>query len=242
ELVEHASSLGHYTIELTPAKPTTGMVVDHLGYPVADAELFMQLRIQKGHGSHSYGGNGELVAKTDEAGKFVLDQIPSDGKIFVLVKTPAGERVVAKPIGAGEKDLLIEIPHQRTLKGIIRGDLSLLGERYFVGAKPHTKRPYVKIDQRYQHEIEQNHHHGEMVYDYIEVIPGDGQGEFEFKGIFQDEVEIKLGPYQAKLNLQEYSYDDVIVLEYNVETAEQKISSRPAETSQSVPEPAGTSE
>ncbi len=221
EEVADASMQGQVEFTLIPGDPTTGTVIGADGQPIADAAILLNLKnysISGSRGSHSW--SEKEIGRTDAAGRFELRILEPGALYYGIIEAPDQRRIVFSEMQAGETGLVYEVPPLRTLRGTIRGDFSVLHERYDRDLK--KKLPYVKIDQRYKMQIDGGTH-GELHYDYVPVEITEETGHFECRGIFTDRVSIALGPYRVQLDESDLESTGDLLLDYNLDTNEYEI-------------------
>ncbi len=118
---------------LTPAAPTTGVVVDQrTGKPLEGVEF----RIYGMSGSVGWNGarHAPLLATSDAEGRFVLDTLRGDSRYMLFADSPAGARQLLRGVGAGERDLHVEMPPPLTLSAWMPKHESMqgrLGDGYY---------------------------------------------------------------------------------------------------------------
>lgn len=117
-------------IKLTPAKVTTGTVVDAAtGAPIAGAEV--KLLERKGFADETFmphGGWGapQLLAKTGGDGRFILDELRGDCEYAIRVSAEGHGSEVFTGVGAGQNGLRWKLGPERVIRGQITGDLARL--------------------------------------------------------------------------------------------------------------------
>ncbi|MCG6155343.1 DUF4198 domain-containing protein [Rubinisphaera margarita] len=221
EEVAAASMRGRVEFTLVPGDPTTGTVIDVDGKPVADAAILLNLKSYSVSGSRgSRGWSEKEIGRTDDEGRFELRILEPGALYYGIIEAPDKRRTVFSEMQAGETGLVYEMPPMRSLLGTIRGDHSVLGERYDRELK--KRMPYVKIDQRYSMKVDGGTH-GELHYDYVPVEITEETGHFECPGIFTDRVTIYLGPYRVQLDESDLEGTGDLRLDYNLDTNEHEV-------------------
>ncbi len=100
------------TLKLLRARPTTGTVVDENGKPVAGARLLLK----------SYLGiAGREIAKTDDAGRFVLDQLKDNLLHTIHVEVNGRTRFGRTNIASGQTDQVWKLTPLIRLSGRVVG-------------------------------------------------------------------------------------------------------------------------
>ncbi|WP_339734251.1 M56 family metallopeptidase [uncultured Gimesia sp.] len=131
------------TLTLTPSQKTTGVVQDTAGKPLANARLFLKHEITNEGRSLVYAGSkngfwGELIATTDEQGRFGLDQLTKDSHYLCIVEAENGARAIIHDLQAGQHTSIV-VSERRDLIVNISGDLSKLPQR--------RGKPFVSVRQ-----------------------------------------------------------------------------------------------
>lgn len=114
------------------SKITSGIVRNVAGAPAVGATLRAPVEVAEGWVGFLNGDNpgdgGELVATTDEQGRFVLDQLSGDLRRLFIVETTDGARAIVRNLECGQQNVEITVPERRDVIIRINGDFSRLPE------------------------------------------------------------------------------------------------------------------
>ena len=170
------------TLSLTASQKTTGMIQDPTGKPMVNAKLFLKHEITKEGRSLGYAGSkngfwGELIATTDEQGRFELDQLTKDSHYLCVVEAENGARVIIHDLQAGQHTSIV-VPERRDLIVNIQGDLSKLPQR--------RGKPFVSVRQRVDFHPIPDSRYGELIGADTPVEVTDDGGTATFRGLAVD--------------------------------------------------------
>lgn len=128
-------SEGVTTIEMLPAKVTSGRIVDETGEPVPGVAIYCRAERSDSRRpgtivSHSYshGTPGQLWAVSEQDGSFRIDQMADDSRIEVLLMKEGVVRGLAEDVSAGQRELTWTLDPEITLRGRVEGDLNLISK------------------------------------------------------------------------------------------------------------------
>lgn len=169
---------------LAASQPATGTICDADGKPVQGAkvrrreEQTADRRVRV-----SEEPMGEVVATTDAAGHFSIDQLIAGWKYVFLVEGPDGSRIAIRTLRAGIEGVQARLPRDQTLRLKIVGDLAQLPKR--------KGKPCVEIDQWIETGWDSN-----ISIDGgakpREVVPAEGGGVVEHPGLVSGTVQIHI--------------------------------------------------
>lgn len=170
------------TLSLTPSQKTTGAVQDTAKKPLANAKLFLKHEITSEGRSLLYAGSkngfwGELIATTDEQGRFGLDQLTKDSHYLLIVEAENGARAIIHDLQAGQHTSIV-VPERRGLIVNIRGDLSKLPRR--------NGKPFISVRQRVDFHPIPDSRFGELIGADTPVEVTDDGGTAMFRGLAVD--------------------------------------------------------
>jgi len=119
------------TIEwvLRRAEPTTAVILDAKGAPVADATLRIFAEGTDEHIERMNAWHGPSIGTTDEHGHFKLTQLRRDRVYHLLVETGNQGQHLVNDVRAGQEDLRIHLGPELVIRGRIVGDLRKLRSR-----------------------------------------------------------------------------------------------------------------
>lgn len=128
-------SEGVTTIEMLPAKVTSGRIVDEAGEPVPGVAIYCRAERSEsrrpgtivGH-SYSHGSPGQLWAVSEQDGSFRIDQMADDSRIEVLLMKEGVVRGLVEDVHAGQQELAWTLDPEITLRGRVEGDLNLISK------------------------------------------------------------------------------------------------------------------
>jgi beta-lactamase regulating signal transducer with metallopeptidase domain len=179
-------------IPLEAAEPFTGRVVTVDGEPVRDAEIRYFFERRAAGGGVNHGGFGPIVGKTDEEGRFALEELKHGWGYALLIES--GQRGVAIMDGveAGERQVVTVGP-KKTLRGEIRGPLENL--------KVGSDGPCVRVVQS----IESAKYLGRRAefWKDVPVRIEDGVGRFEYSGLVAGEAVVIAGEHRVRSSVSD---------------------------------------
>ncbi len=179
-------------VQLKRALPTSGVMTDEQGNPVAGASLrFYESRKGKHResaglawGSNRFSVSGRELCKTDNDGRFVLSSLRRDTDYILAVKTREDHWQLVKNIRAGESGMKLKLLPELTLAGEITGNVEAF-------LRKHEK---LKLGLR-----RENHTWWGR---YSELQKVDGKWRFEFRKLFRiDSYRFEQRPNSIKFKL-----------------------------------------
>ena len=180
-------------ITLKRALPVTGQVVAADGRPIAAATIrAFVTRSERRGGSHIHGPVGDQLATTDDAGRFVLDQLVGGSIYDVLVGHPEHGRRVHEGIQPGQQDLQLDLGPNLTLEGTLHGDLASLPRR--------RGEPSIKVRQVVP--LGPDGIRG-WYSDQATVEPTETGGRFVVSGLLPAKTTVTAGEHEVTLDLSE---------------------------------------
>lgn len=160
------------------ARPATGAVRLPSGDPCPGAKLTLLSEVEASGFSNSHPG-GQLLAVTDEEGRFTLESLGDGCRYLVIVEAPDESRVVSINIEAGKSDLVIVMPKRRDLAIKVRGDIDDLPKR--------DGEPYARVQQRFKVMWgEPAVGVSEVFAPYVTLKRTDGGAQAVFRGLVMD--------------------------------------------------------
>ncbi len=208
--LEHAGARGEHEFFLEPTPSTTGQVLAFDGTPVGGAQFILNC---------STGNCGQVIGQADGNGHFDLNQLDPAETYEGHIEGPDGDRMTFVELTAGQTGLKYQMPRRRTLRGIIRGDLSQLRQSFSMEERKHY--PSVIVVQRYKVRPEERGGYYLSFRPAVEIT--DDVGHFELPGIFADDVEVRIGPYSLKLDPDVATAEGDILLGYDLDSNQSKV-------------------
>jgi beta-lactamase regulating signal transducer with metallopeptidase domain len=109
-------------------RPARGVTVDPEGRPVAGAEVRIYREEEQGS-VYEHGDIGPLLATTDAAGRFTLDNLKARASYILFVTSKAGGRAISPRIRAGQDGIQLTVGPKLTIKGTIKPMTGEEGEK-----------------------------------------------------------------------------------------------------------------
>lgn len=117
-------------LTLQQSKPTTGKILNAGGTPAVAAKVRCTFELKAGEANDLFGDGsgdghfGQVLATTDESGRFKLDSLSQGSRYLCIIEGPNESRLLYRDFQAGQSDVEIRLPDRRDLKIELRGDLS----------------------------------------------------------------------------------------------------------------------
>lgn len=192
-------------LALTPAKPTTGRLVDQAGRPVAGAEIRLYARSRSDRftgDSRIDGEHGPVLAWTGADGRFRIDSLADDWT-YCLMFSWDGRRFLHTDVVAGQTDLTVTAPKEVVVRGKVVGDLGNLPMR--------DGKPVVQYTQT----VRLGNHSSRDVQQYSAVSPvedqDDATGRFVIRDLLATELTVSAGSASVNLDLTKPLVDEVVL-------------------------------
>lgn len=183
---------------LARAKLTKGIILDVDGKPVADASLRLFARVVNGETKDLRAWDGDVLAVTDDQGRFTLDRLRSDCEYVLLVETPDAHRQIVHGVRAGREGFEIRLEPAIVVRGKVIGDLGKLTVRD--GRSLASYSQTVSIG---------NHSHGSMASPLPLEVRG-GEATFEIADLLPGRLDFTVAASQISVPV-ERSRDDVVI-------------------------------
>ena len=189
-------------LEMKRAEVAEGMVISKTtGQPISGAVIRVQEAMGKNPTSNGR-DYGDILATTDDQGRFVLSQL-SEGTTYVLsVKADGYAYAFTEEISAGQKDIQVQLQDEIVIPGKVIGPLNKLPVR--------DGKPYIS----YTCVFSWNHHSNcEISQQAFVTIEGD-EAFFEITDVWGTHVNIGSG-HSRKIVKFDEPIPDEIVLDLN---------------------------
>lgn len=186
------------------SQPTTGVVLDLDGAPIKGARILQKYeRNLDGPNRSGASPYGNLLAVTDEQGRFTLDQLRSGSHYLMIVETPDVRRAAIYSLRAGQKNIQITAPPRRDLRVRIVGDLAKLSQR--------QGKPFIGLRQRLTTDPQLGERSTDLIGEDAPVTPIDQGGVADYQGLVSGTVEIKAGPVTRTVDVLEQGVTEVVI-------------------------------
>lgn len=186
------------TWQLKRSDPASGVVVSaETGQPIPDASLCL-LRITGPHSRGWSAESAEIIATTDDNGRFVLDRLRSDSQYTFFVEALGHGRAFLRKVMAGQTDLKVELGPEIYVRGKITGSLEKLEKRRGAMGLQYTN-PY---------QVEEGSSYSSM--EWIPIDLRDNEAHFEIRNLFAGTVRLYTPGETKTLNLQK-AVDDLVI-------------------------------
>ncbi len=180
---------GTTTLTIVHARPTSGVIVDPDGKPIAGATIRPYYKYRE-QSSSQYGDSDPTMATTDQNGRFTLDTLEDAPTYALMINAETQGRAIILGVRAGRTGLKWVVGPKRTILGTIKGDLGLL-ERSSGKAVVEVLEKSREIDLMGSAPIVRP----------VTVERVEGGGRFTVPGVLAGEVIIRAGDHVAKLDV-----------------------------------------
>lgn len=116
------------TLTLSHAQPVRGVVLSPNGRSIAGVEIRQYIKDKRGGDTSLSGQYGQVLAKTDAEGHFVLNALEDDAAYLLVAESKEYGRKAFSLDSPLQKELSIKFGPVLTVSGIVRGNLDMLTE------------------------------------------------------------------------------------------------------------------
>jgi beta-lactamase regulating signal transducer with metallopeptidase domain len=113
------------TWTLRRARPTSGVIVDAAGSPVAEAPIKLFAEYSAAKTEEYPAWHGRDLGSTDPQGRFTLRDLRRGLRYALLIRAEDGDHLL-RDVPAGEPDLKLRLDPEFIIRGTIRGDMERL--------------------------------------------------------------------------------------------------------------------
>ena len=188
--------------QLTPAKPSSGVVVSReTGEAIADAALLI-IRAKGPFQMYERVDSDKVTATSDKNGRFVLSSLRDDSEYALHIRAQGYGRKIVEGVFAGTSDTRIELGPPLYVRGTILGPLDTLAESRRRGSKG------MKIVRRNRTVRVFGCSHGD--FENIVVDTSGDEARFEIKDLIAGKLAITAGAKKVTIDV-ERPIDDLVI-------------------------------
>lgn len=208
-------------VNMRRAHPCTGVILNADGTPAADAKLRLRYELRPEGRGAGYSGRdrgfwGKTMTVTDEAGRFVLDQMRDGSHYLFVVETADKARAVVHDLQAGKEDVRITVPKRRDVIVTVTGEFGQIPQR--------SGRPFVAVRQRILFHPTPGQRYRDLIGDDAFFEQTKEGGKAVLRGLAVDlnpeveeqEVEVSLGNRAAHVKDVKLSTEQVTRVEFDL--------------------------
>jgi hypothetical protein len=208
-------------VNMRRAHPCTGVILNADGTPAANAKLRLRYELRPEGRGAGYSGRGKgfwgkTMSVTDEAGRFVLDQMRDGSHYLFVVETADKARAVVHHLRAGEEDVRITVPKRRDVVVTVTGDLSEIPRR--------RGKPFVAVRQRVPFQSTPGQRYRDLIGEDALLEQAEGRHTATIRGLAVDlspdaeeqEVEVSLGYGSKHKKTVKLNLDGVTRVEFDL--------------------------
>lgn len=191
-------------ITMTPSLIASGVVFTADGKPATGAKIcFRHERATNATTNGGSYGMGEVIATTDDEGRFKLDQLVRGSEYLYVVEGADKSRMIVRTVRAGVEGVQIRLPKDQNLQVKLVGDISQLPMR--------KGRRFISVRQEFKMDVDGGIY-ADQIGEDAPVTPTDDGGVAEYVGLLSGAaVQITAGPQQATAEVVANGRPDVTI-------------------------------